>query len=138
MTIRLMVTGCRQATNNDYKAVARVLDQIHSDQPVSELIHGACGHIDSEPGKYRGIDGLADQWAKERGILPTPYPADWPFYGNGAGPIRNQQMVDTKPDLVIAFYGGKGTADAVAKAKAAGITVREFRRVGKGWMEVTA
>lgn len=31
-------------------------------------------------------------------------------YGKAAGAIRNQQMLDEgKPDLVVAFKGGRGT-----------------------------
>jgi len=134
--IRLMVTGDRNATDKDYSTVAGVLDQIHTDIGVGELIHGACGYIDNQPGVYRGVDGLADRWAKEKQITVTPYPADWYGYGKSAGPLRNATMVQTLPDLVVAFYGGKGTADAVVKAKTAGIAVREFRRDGKGWMEI--
>lgn len=43
-----------------------------------------------------------------------------------AGPIRNQQMLDDgKPDLVVAFPGGKGTADMVRRARVAGIPTIE-------------
>ena len=53
------------------------------------------------------------------------YPADWDKHGKAAGPIRNKQMIDEgKPDLVIAFPGGRGTAGAVRLAKFAGVTVR--------------
>jgi hypothetical protein len=54
------------------------------------------------------------------------YPADWTRHGKAAGPKRNQLMLDKeKPDLVIAFPGGKGTADMVARAKAQGFKVME-------------
>jgi predicted polyphosphate/ATP-dependent NAD kinase len=37
--------------------------------------------------------------------------------GKAAGIIRNQRMLDEgKPDLVIAFQGGDGTADMVRRA----------------------
>lgn len=50
-------------------------------------------------------------------------------YGKSAGPIRNQTMLDDgKPDLVLAFPGGRGTADMVAKAEKHGIPVRRI-----GW-----
>jgi hypothetical protein len=43
-----------------------------------------------------------------------------------AGPIRKQQMLDEgKPDLVVAFPGGRGTAHMVRIARAAGIEVIE-------------
>lgn len=34
---------------------------------------------------------------------------------------------EAKPDLVIAFPGGRGTADMVRRARAAGIEVREIK-----------
>ena len=44
--------------------------------------------------------------------------ADWAKYGPVAGPIRNQDMLDLhRPKMVIAFPGGKGTADMVKRAK---------------------
>lgn len=59
------------------------------------------------------------------GFWVEDFPADWERNGRAAGPIRNRQMLDGKPDLVIAFPGGKGTADMVAEAKRRGIAVRE-------------
>ena len=56
------------------------------------------------------------------------YKAEWGRYGKAAGGIRNQQMLDEgKPDLVIAFPGGVGTADMVRRAKKAGVKVIEVR-----------
>jgi predicted Rossmann-fold nucleotide-binding protein len=38
--------------------------------------------------------------------------------------MRNQQMIDDgKPDVVIAFPGGSGTADMIRRAEAAGVKV---------------
>jgi hypothetical protein len=45
------------------------------------------------------------------------FPANWKVYGRAAGPIRNMKMLlEGKPDLVVAFPGGIGTADMVKKA----------------------
>lgn len=87
------------------------------------IIHGAAS----------GADSWAKRWAEVSRIPHEPYKADW--YPNGskvldysAGPRRNQQMIDEgKPELVVAFPGGKGTADMVSRARAANITVREIR-----------
>ena len=50
------------------------------------------------------------------------FPADWKVRGRAAGHIRNQQMLDEgRPHLVVAFPGGRGTADMVRRARAAGI-----------------
>ena len=89
----------------------------------STIIHGAA----------RGADRLADIWARRNGVGVTTFPADW--YPNGrsggldrsAGPRRNQRMIqEGKPDLVIAFPGGAGTADMVRRARMAGVEVREI------------
>ena len=50
-------------------------------------------------------------------------------HGKGAGPIRNQRMLDAgQPDLVVAFEGGRGTADMITRTKRAGIEILEPRR----------
>jgi hypothetical protein len=55
------------------------------------------------------------------------YKAEWDKHGRAAGPIRNQQMLDDgKPDLVLAFAGGRGTDDMCRRAREAGIEVRRY------------
>lgn len=71
-----------------------------------------------------GTDRLARLWAKKRGIPIQTYRPNWKTHGRAAGPIRNKQMlVEGKPDVVIAFPGGRGTADMVHQAQAAGVPV---------------
>lgn len=61
--------------------------------------------------------GCAEEYFKE-------FKADWTKHGKAAGPIRNKQMLDEgKPDLVIAFPGGAGTANMVKLAEEAGVKV---------------
>lgn len=58
----------------------------------------------------------------------TCFRADWEQCGRQAGPLRNARMLaEGRPDAVIAFPGGKGTADMVRKARAAGLPVVEAR-----------
>ena len=86
---------------------------------ISSIIHGGA----------RGADEGAAQWAKSEGLKAIEFPADWKKHGKAGGPIRNQRMIDEgKPDLVVAFHGGRGTADMVRRAKDAGITVIEIDR----------
>ena len=60
-------------------------------------------------GGAAGADSLAEKYAKENYIPITIYPANWPKYGKGAGPIRNKQMLEEgKPTMVVALSGGKG------------------------------
>ena len=78
-------------------------------------------------GAARGADSLAIDWAVVNWAPFKEYKADWTKHGRLAGPIRNQRMLDEeKPDLVIAFPGGYGTADMVTRAKAQGFQVREI------------
>lgn len=79
-------------------------------------------------GGARGADTLADECAHELGLPVTPFPADWQRFGKKAGPLRNRQMLDQKPDLVIAFHknlqSSKGTKDCVNEARKRSIPVK--------------
>lgn len=77
-------------------------------------------------GGAKGADSLARDWAYMNFVPFLEHPANWPKYGNSAGPIRNVEMLNIyKPDLVVAFPGGKGTAHMVKIAREAGIEVIE-------------
>jgi hypothetical protein len=93
--------------------VFRELDEL---QPT-EVIEGCA----------RGPDTFAESWAKSNGVPCRRFPALWGVYGRSAGHLRNQQMIATKPDLVLAFnLGTPGTDDTVRQAHEAGITVKEI------------
>lgn len=71
-------------------------------------------------GGATGADAMADAWGRRLAIDVIACPADWEQYGRSAGHLRNTQMlIDHQPNRVIAFPGGRGTADMVRKAKAA-------------------
>lgn len=118
--MRILVCGGR-----DYQDKARVwavLDELCGSKeelppiPVV-IIHGGA----------QGADALADSWAVHNWVAVEEYLAQWDKHGRAAGPIRNQLMLDQgKPDLVIAFPGGRGTADMVRRAKAAGVLVKQI------------
>jgi hypothetical protein len=109
--MKILACGGRSYLNRD--RVFRSLDELKPDH----VIHGGAS----------GADSLAGIWARNRGVALTVYKADWEKHGSAAGPIRNQQMLDEgKPDLVVAFPGGKGTADMVKRAKRAGIKIVEI------------
>lgn len=113
--MRVLVCGGRDF--DDFNFVWHMLESFHlsNDGPISVLIHGAA----------RGADTAAARWGQsEPSVRVVAYPADWKKHGKAAGPIRNKQMLDEgKPDLVIAFPGGKGTEDMVRRAKAIGVRV---------------
>jgi hypothetical protein len=81
-------------------------------------------------GAARGVDTVAMDWVKEKVIFPyEEYPADWNTHKKAAGPIRNRQMLKTGIDVLIAFPGGKGTADMIGICK-------EFNEKNKGVKEI--
>lgn len=71
---------------------------------------------------------MAAGCARDRGIPETAYPADWRRDGKSAGYRRNRRMLsEGRPDLVIAFPGGPGTAHMVEIAEKAGVPVLRIR-----------
>lgn len=113
--LRVIVCGGRDF--GDIALLEKTLDRIDRERgPIMHLFHG----------NARGADTLADYWGKRQPhVRVHPTPANWTKYGKRAGPIRNQNMLGQKPNLVIAFPGGSGTADMVNRAKAAGVEVIE-------------
>lgn len=113
-SIAILVCGGRDYADRDF--LFQYLDELRAEKPIRQLIHGAA----------RGADRLAAQWAKSRGVPTRAFPADWNRYGKSAGYRRNEQMLrDGKPDLVIGFPGGKGTAMMLDIARKAGVTTRQ-------------
>lgn len=74
-------------------------------------------------GGASGADALYTRWAREHGMDHKVYPANWQAYRKGAGPKRNQEMVDTGPDFFIAvgMEPDSGTEDCVKRAWLANI-----------------
>ncbi len=109
--LRVLVCGGRNFADAD--KLYTELDRIHAQTPIACIIEGGA----------KGADYLAARWSAKKGLdHHARYPADWALHGKAAGPMRNQKMLDEgKPDLVVAFPGGRGTADMVQRAKKAGI-----------------
>lgn len=88
-----------------------VLDSYHGATPLTEIIHGGA----------TGADSWAGRWARKNKVKETVFHADWRNYGKSAGAIRNRLMARQNPDAVLAFPGGKGTADMVKIATQKGL-----------------
>jgi hypothetical protein len=115
MALVVLVCGGRDFA--DRRAVFLALDKLHALNGITKVIHGGA----------TGADRLGRRWAKSRGIphkgYPVP-PAQWLVLGKAAGPLRNQRMLDkSKPDCVVAFPGGRGTADMIRRAQRARVLV---------------
>lgn len=127
--LRVIVTGGRHYS--DRRAVEAELGKLPAG---SVIVHGDA----------RGADRLAAMASRRLGLIGEPHRADWdgpcrsdecrPGHRHTrpsgtswcpmAGHYRNQEMADTGADLCIAFPGGRGTADMVRRAAAAGIEIR--------------
>lgn len=139
---RVLVTGSRAWDNQP--ALADMLleawyDAVQDGIPRANfrVIHGDCP---------KGADALAKQWAIDNNLTHIPVPAEWSApctdrcppndhrktsarhgdYCPLAGHHRNQQMVDMRPDLVLAFRrnDSRGTSDCISRATRAGIPIR--------------
>ncbi len=141
--MRVLVCGGRTFGEMPRGVLIGSLEYIKASKRVSEerhLLNVTLNHLPQRPsiiihGDARGADRLADHWARTSGIPPLPFKANW--FPNGreggldrsAGPKRNQHMLDEgKPDLVVAFPGGSGTADMVKRARSAGVETMEVHR----------
>ena len=110
----MLVCGGREFANR--QLLTEVLNRLHQERGIALIISGGA----------RGADTMAEWWAKAKGVPCDVYEADWISLGRKAGPIRNQRMLDEgKPDLVVAFPGGRGTADMVRRGREAGVEVIE-------------
>lgn len=121
MSGRILFTGSRYL--NDPKPILRALEELMGPGTSSSgwtFIHGAAA----------GADALVDRIAKTdwAGVAVERWPANWAEYGRGAGPIRNQQMVDMGAECCLAFPDpmSVGTWDCIRRAAAAGIKTRIY------------
>lgn len=113
MGLRVLVCGGRNF--NDALTLGSWLGGIQKQHGIDLLIHGGAP----------GADFMAAKFAEWQGIPVQEFPADWTAHGKAAGPIRNAQMLaEGKPDLVLAFEGGRGTANMVEQARKAGVRVQ--------------
>jgi predicted Rossmann-fold nucleotide-binding protein len=109
---RVLVCGGRNY--QDWRAVADTLGRLHESSSIGLIIHGC------DP----GAAALAVRWALMAGVPTSGFDADFQSHGPAAERVRNARMiVEGKPDLVIAFSGGKGTTDLVSRATVAGLPV---------------
>lgn len=108
--MRILVCGGR--SYEDWNAVSKALKSL---EPTVIIQGGA-----------PGADRLAQKWAEHNAIPVVTYPANWNT-GKKGGPMRNAFMLgDSRPDMVVAFPGGTGTADMVRQAVAASVPVMHF------------
>lgn len=141
-TFDVLVTGARNWT--DYGLLSAALwDQYRFAFSLGMRMRVIHGH------HTEGADAMADRWAVEHaanGVLVERVPADWsrecdddchhrPRYRRDgtrycpmAGHLRNQKMVDMRPDICLAFLTpeARGTRDCAKRAEKARIPVTRY------------
>jgi len=142
--MRVLVTGSRAWP--DVHEVRRVLDELLARVGPFILVQG--GAV--------GADRMAKNWAlscSHAGVLMEQWDADWPtcsgpkctpghrkqrrdgtWYCPTAGHHRNALMVESDPDLVIAFHAdnSRGTVNCIEHAERLGVPVARYTPDGGG------
>lgn len=111
--MKLAIVGSRTVTP---MLRAKVLAYVASLAPSVTVVSGGA----------RGVDTIAVDAARKRGLPTMVIPADWSL-GKGAGFQRNGTIVESS-DAVVAFWDGvsRGTEDTIRKAHKAGKLLQVF------------
>lgn len=111
--MRVLVCGSR-----DWSRLAKIAARMNALPDGSIVMHGGA----------RGADRIAANYAEGLGLGVEEYRADWQRHGRKAGIVRNLDMLDAKPDLVIAFWdgGSRGTRHTIEEAERRGIPVEVY------------
>lgn len=109
--MKILLCGSRGWKNEDL--IRKHLTDLARQDPFATVIEGG----------GKGADQTGRRIARSLGLNVITYWANWKAFGKGAGPARNQKMVDQKPDVVLAFWDGQspGTKDTLDRARKAGI-----------------
>jgi hypothetical protein len=117
--MRIIVTISRDW--DDYWTVQQALANIALDFDLNfddiTIVHGASQ-----------MDWFVAGIAYTFGMKLEAHPADWEMDGRRAGPMRNQEMVDSGADLCLAFIknGSHGATDCAKRAERADIETRRY------------
>jgi len=106
--MKVVIFGSRNFTDIRLIITAICHQQKFLLSDITEIISGGA----------KGIDSLAEQFAKENFIKFKEFPADWDMYGKSAGYKRNEEMAKYA-DYGIAIWDGqsKGTEHMIRLMK---------------------
>lgn len=100
--MKILVTG-NGGGSATHELVAKVLDKLHDDFGVDEIVRGADSSIDS-------VDRATDAWAKENGVAQRIFEVIWKddaknqVWGDSVF-RRNVRMLAANPALIVLFDG---------------------------------
>ena len=101
--MKVAIIGCRHFTNYEFFK-NHLLKIIEEGLVIEKIISGGA----------KGVDNLAEQFAKEYQIETEIYKPEYNLYGKAAPMIRNKTIIDNS-DMTIAFWDhkSKGTKNAI-------------------------
>lgn len=114
---RIQITGGREYTDKD--TIKRVLREYIPDYCI--IVHGDCS----------GADKLCGEVGTSLGFEVEVFPALWNKYGRAAGNLRNIQMLDNNPNIVLVFHPclekSKGTKHCATEAKKRNLLIKYYK-----------
>lgn len=107
--MKIAIVGSRK-----YQDLEKVIDYVKNLPEGTVIVSGGAS----------GVDTVAENAARARGLGVISIKPDWKTYGKAAGPIRNQEIVN-QSDKLIAFWDGesRGTQSSIRFAQKKGIEV---------------
>ena len=119
--MRVLVTGSRDWDDPD--SIYNELEWIRQQQGDFTLVEGGCptgaDRIAADAFRASGMGHMVETWE-----------ADWRKHGKRAGYLRNQAMIDSRPDKVLAFIrnDSRGASMTARMARTAGIELTVVTR----------
>lgn len=124
---RVLVCGDRNFRDKDW--LFAEMDKLRAEIGDFAVVTGGQRQWNRGRREWEGADHYAEEWARARNLWYLGLTPDWSLPHYSGGPIRNRRMLaEAKPLGVVAFPGGKGTADMIRAAGEAGVKVREIVR----------
>jgi len=87
-------------------------------------------------GGARGVDEMAEIWAREMNLSAFVIKPNWKRWGRVAGPIRNSKIVELADSLVtFSSPDSTGTVDTLKKARKKGIPILHIELTTDGGLD---
>lgn len=117
--MRIGIVGGREYKNETYvqEAITKFISSVSELNLIIEIVSGGA----------KGVDSIAEKYAKEQSLSITIFPPDTDKYGAAAFNIRNRQIAKYC-DILLAFPNPKsvGTWNTIHFSYSAGKEVRIF------------
>lgn len=131
---RILICGGRNYT--DWQTFTKVVFEVLEKLNLLEQKYLLPKNVTIISGGATGADTLAADFAVVYWTGYKEFKADWKHYGRSAGPKRNRQMlVEGQPHYVIAFPGGRGTANMKGQARKFGLPIYVVDETGNITLE---